>query len=131
MSRKLHRPVHPLSSAAIQRATPGLSLDEAQFEVAIEHRNARWLSLEGKPRGSQPHGTTLEGSPAPAHHAPVSLEGPQAADRRRPHIATHGLSIEGPPLRSALEHRYRLEGSAQNLIRREGLGPALIHHRSK
>lgn len=68
----------------------------------------------------------LEGSPAPAHHAHVSLEGPTAADRRRPHISTHGVSLEGPPIRAALEHR--LEGPPHDLLRSQGVNPALIHH---
>jgi hypothetical protein len=99
---KLTRPVRPLSSAAhIQSRTPGLSLDEAQFESAVEHR--------------------------PWHAS--GLEGPQAADRRRPHLSH--VSLEGPraPLRAALARRYTLEGPPLELIRREGLNPALIHHR--
>jgi hypothetical protein len=87
----------PRSSATIQRRTPGLSLDEAQWESAIEHRNVRW-----------------------------TLEGPQAADRRRPHISHVSLEGSHPPLRAALEHHFRLEGAPHDLIRREGIGPALI-----
>jgi hypothetical protein len=89
----------PRAAAYVQRRTPGLSLEEAQFESAVEHR--RW-------------------------HA--SLEGPQAAARERPHIAHVSLEGRHPPLRAALARRYSLEGPPLELIRREGLGPALIHH---
>jgi hypothetical protein len=118
------------SAAYIQRGTPGLSLEQAQFESAIERRDARWHSLEGKQRVRAAPSASLEGSnavPLPAHHAHVSLEGPQAADRRRPHVSTHGLSLEGvAPLRAALEHRQRAVGPPRKLIRRQGIGPALI-----
>jgi hypothetical protein len=122
VDRKLHRAVHPLSSAAtIQRRSPGLSLEEAQFESAVEQRP--W---------HEPLGTTLEGSPAPAVHAHVSLEGPMAANARQPHLS-HITSLEGPraPLRAALERRYRLEGPTHHIIRAAGIGPALIHHDRK
>lgn len=100
------------SASYIQRGTPGLSLEEAQFESAVEHR--RWR-LEG-PR------------PGPAHHVHLSLEGPQAAARQRPHIAHVLEKGPHPPLRAALDRRFMLEGSPHDLIRREGIGPALIHH---
>jgi hypothetical protein len=73
---------------------------------------------------------TLEGMPAPAHHAHVSLEGPQAASQRRPHIA-HVLEGPHAPLRAALDRRFRLEGNPNDLITGSGIGPALIHHKRR
>lgn len=118
------RVVHPLSSADIQRRTPGLPLDEAQFESAVSHRP--WHASFAVP----PRRPGLEGAHAgllPAHHAHVSLEGPQIAARKRPHIS---LSLEGPqpPLRAALAHQYSLEGgSVHKLLRAQRLSPALVH----
>jgi hypothetical protein len=105
------------SAAHIQRGSPWLSLDAAQLQAALAHAGPL-------PPAFTP--LTLEGSPAPPHHAHVSLEGPQAAARRRPRVSTHHLSIEGPPLRSALERRYQLEGKAHDLIRRARIGAALV-----
>lgn len=113
----------PRSATYIQRRIPGLSLEGAQLQSAFEHEPPL------PPAFTPP---TLEGphvGPLPAHHGHVSLEGPQAAARRRPHI-----SLEGPraPIRSALEARYRLEGTPADLIQHARLNPALIHHhRSK
>jgi hypothetical protein len=80
----------------------------------------RPLILESGPRGRR----ALEPLGA-------SLEGPTATARQRPHIA-HVLEM-GPhaPLRAALDRRFMLEGSPHDLIRREGIGPALIRHQRK
>lgn len=106
----MSRPTHPLS-------TVGMSLEARQLQSEFEHERPL-------PPAFAP--ATLEGSPAPPHHAHVSLEGPQAANRRRPHISTHGLSLEGAPLRSKLERRFRLEGKSHDLIRRSGIAAALV-----
>lgn len=60
---------------------------------------------------------------------PPGLEGPQAAARERPRISHVSLEGPHPPLRAALDRRFMLEGSPHQLVRREGIGPALIHHR--
>ena len=116
------RRVH--SVAYIQRTSPGLSLEGAQLQSAFEHERplpARPPGLEG------PHA-----GPLPAHHAHVSLEGPQAAALRRPHVSTHGVSLEGgAPLRAALQRRQRLKGKPHALIRRSGIAPALISSLNK
>ena len=121
------RPVYPRSSAAhIQRRTPGLALDEAQFESAVAQRP--WHA----PLAVPPRSPSLEGpraGPLPAHHVHVSLEGPQAAGRRRPHIAHVLERGPHPPIRKALDRRFVLEGPPLKLIQREGLNPSLIHHR--
>jgi hypothetical protein len=82
--------------------------------------------LRQKPPPLPPAYTPLEGPHAAAHHAHVSLEGPRAADRRRPHIGHVSLEGSHPPLRAALDRRFVLEGPPHDLIRRKGIGPALI-----
>jgi hypothetical protein len=82
-----------------------------------------------------PRPLTLEG-PRWAHALQplgVSLEGPRAAARRRPHIGHHLEGGPRAPLRAALDRRFVLEGAPHDLIRREGIGPALVstHHKRK
>ena len=84
----------------LHQANVGLSLEGRQLQRAFSH--------EGR---------------LPVAYS-QALEGPL---RRRPHIS-HVSPLEGPraPLRAALERRYRLEGKPHDLIRREGIGPALV-----
>jgi hypothetical protein len=57
-----------------------------------------------------------------------SMEGPQARARERPHVSHVLEKGPHPPLRAALDRRFMLEGGPLDLIRREGISPALIHH---
>jgi hypothetical protein len=100
----------------MSRKTPWLSLEGRQLQAAFAHEGPL-----------PPSFTPLEGPTATAKHAHVSLEGPQAADRRRPHISTHGLTLEGgAPLRAALHSRQRLKGKPHDLIQRARISAALV-----
>jgi len=107
--------------AAPPRPPPDYSANWEGPQAARQQRER----LERRPQRPATNYMLQSEGPETARAHRLWLEGaPRAADRKRPHIA-HDLS-GGAPLRKALEQRRRLEGKPHVLIRREGIGPALI-----